>query len=173
MRRDAQKSCAGSPGSALLPDNYQSRCPSITASEISALGSSNTLGVLERSPGDRIPPQRLHRLNEGLPGTLSPPPSSAGGSRGSHRFARRRPLRPAPVAAAKTRRRHPSRPRASAPPGEPHWACSAPAGSGCCRWEAPHSRPPAAQPASLPGACGGSSPAVGAAGRGAWSGDGS
>ena len=119
---------------------------------------SGAPGPAESHPG------RLSKLNEGLRAP-SPPHSSAGVSRGSHRFARRRQLRPAPVAAAKTRRRHPAWPRASAPPGEPHWACSAPAGSGSCRWEAPHSRPPAAQPASLPGAGGGGSPAVGAAGR--------
>lgn len=129
------------------------------------LGPRNTLGALERTPGDSGQPQSQLPQKEGLPGTLSPPRNPAGGPRGSPRSARRRPLRPAPVAAAKTRRRHPARPRASAPPCESHWACSAPAGSGCCRWGAPHSRPPAAQPASLPGAGGHSLPAVGAPGH--------
>lgn len=116
-------------------------------------------------PGRPRPAPESAPTEGGTRGHPQPAPSSAGGPRGSHRSARRRPLRPAPVAAAKTRRRHPARPRASAPPCEPHWACSAPAGSGCCRWGAPHSRPPAAQPASLPGAGGHSLPAVGAPGH--------
>lgn len=60
--------------------------------------------------------------------------------RGSHRFLQHRL---SPVAAAKTRRRYPARFRASAPPGEPHWACSAPTSSGSSGWEAQRSRPAA------------------------------
>lgn len=161
LRRDAQESSAGSRA---LPDNYQSPAQAPQRRK-RALGPRDTLGALEQIPGDLGQPQSQRRQKEGLPGTLSPPPTPAGGPRGSPRSARHRPLRPAPVAAAKTRRRHPARPRASAPPCESHWACSAPAGSGCCRWGAPHSRPPAAQPASLPGAGGLSLPAVGAPGH--------